>query len=75
MEKDRKENIPPNPANLEEFGDILRDYVPLRHLYQGTLHATDGSTGVIMMHDAMKEPLSSCKQLFGDGTFKVRTLE
>uniref|UniRef100_A0A6V7KQJ4 Uncharacterized protein n=1 Tax=Bracon brevicornis TaxID=1563983 RepID=A0A6V7KQJ4_9HYME len=71
MEKVRREHVPGNPTNLVDFGDMLKSYPPLEHLYKGTLNATDGSTGVIMMHEDMREPLSQCTQLYADGTFKV----
>lgn len=51
---------------------MLQEYRPLSHLYQGTIKAEDGSTGVVLMNEAMREPLSPCKQLYADGTFQVR---
>lgn len=72
IEQVHKKHVPPTPKDLAELGDMLQEYRPLTHLYQGTVHAEDGLKGVVLMNEAMREPLSECKQLFADGTFEVR---
>nr|XP_011313022.1 PREDICTED: uncharacterized protein LOC105272546 [Fopius arisanus] len=50
---------------------MLQEYPPLQHLYQGTVIGNDGSQGVMIMHEDMRQPLSQCMQLYADGTFKM----
>lgn len=68
----RRAHVPPTPNGLVELGEMVQEYRPLRHLYQGTVLGDDGSQAVLFMHEDMREPLSQCKQLYADGTFKVR---
>lgn len=72
MQKARRENIPPTPRSLQEWSQMLEEYEPLRAFYRGAANGRDGSVALVFMHEKMLVPLSTCTQLFCDGTFKVR---
>ncbi|OXU19817.1 hypothetical protein TSAR_003249 [Trichomalopsis sarcophagae] len=50
----------------------LNNVPPVRKYYRGCARGTDGSIGLVFIHDSMLEPLSRCRQLYAYGTFKVK---
>ncbi|XP_031784064.1 uncharacterized protein LOC107981407 [Nasonia vitripennis] len=72
MRTERLNNVPPVPRTLAGLANGLADYPPVRNYYRGCARGTDGSIGLVFIHDSMLEPLSRCRQLYADGTFKIR---
>ena len=71
MRKARRQNVPRNPNNLIEWGDMMAEHPRFRQYYKGTVIAEDNSVALILFHDGMLAPLRKCMHLFTDGTFQV----
>ncbi|KAL7304376.1 hypothetical protein TKK_0003175 [Trichogramma kaykai] len=57
---------------LLELDRSLQEYPPLKSFYKGKVIAKDDSVSLIFINDKMLQPLNTCRQLFCDGTFKIR---
>lgn len=75
MKVARSKYVPPVPRNLTDLAATLENYHPIKNFYKGCAVASDGSVGLIFINDEMLQPLSNCKHLFTDGTFKVRNAD
>lgn len=71
MLRERKRHMPKLPKTLQELGMTLDEFEMTKHIYQGTVLASDGSVHVLFAHQEHLELLNDATEIFVDGTFNV----
>ncbi|KAM0734152.1 hypothetical protein ACS0PU_012517 [Formica fusca] len=71
LNRERKKSRPKLPQSIAMLADELNNYIPITHIYKGSLTANDGKKALLFSNDKLLQALESSTEIFCDGTFSV----